>query len=109
MGRVRCTFRDRHGKPVAGLVGQWFGTGQSWSPPSDAEGRSPWLPLMAGTWRVAVVPRRLLDEGARRRFAAAHLGEADPYRAVLVDLAAVEVVADGDRDVDVRVPDEWFQ
>ena len=55
------------------------------------------------------MPQRLLEDGARRRFEAAHPGDADPFRRVLVDLTDIEVTAAADREIDVVVPDEWFQ
>ena len=109
MGRVRCTFVDTRGKAVAGLPALVFGAYRTWASPSDNDGRTRWLPLTAGEWRLVADPKRLLDPATRQAFNAAHEGDPDPTRLLRVDLGTITVTAGEDREVEVRVPDEWFQ
>jgi hypothetical protein len=54
-------------------------------------------------------PKRLLDPATRQAFNAAHEGDPDPTRLLRVDLGSLTVTAGEDREVEVRVPDEWFR
>lgn len=107
-GTLRVRLLDAAGHPAAGVSLRLLdrdGRERHVLPKTDAQGVVA-CAMDAGTFAVAALPRRLLDEAARRLYLDEHRGT-DPFAAVRLQLGELRITPASPTDAQLHLPVGW--
>lgn len=107
-GTLRLRLLDAQGRPIAGVPLRLLdpdGRERHVLPKTDAQGLVT-CELDTGSFTVSVLPRRLLDDGARHLYINEHPGT-DPFAAVRLPLGEVQVTRGSPTAAELHLPTGW--